>query len=72
METKLICGKAPYICDILALSPPIHSKSWLCWLPEYAENLEFSAERLSENAKAINSVVTKRLQGVEPSLPFYS
>ena len=48
----------------------IHSKSWLRWLPESADNLKFSAERLSENAQTINSVVTKRLRGVKPSLPF--
>ena len=35
----------------------IHSKSWLRWLPESADNLEFSAERLSENAKTINSAI---------------
>ena len=50
----------------------IHSKSWSRWSPDSADNLEFPAERLSENAKTINSVVTKRLRGVEPLLPFYS
>ena len=33
----------------------IHSKSWIRWIPESADNLEFSAERLSENAKNINT-----------------
>ena len=33
----------------------IHSKNWIRWIPESADNLEFSAERLSENAKNINS-----------------
>ena len=49
-----------------------HSKSWSPWSPDSADNLDFSAERLSKNAKTINSVVTKRLRRVEPSLPFYS
>ena len=35
----------------------IHSKSWIRWSLESADNLEFSAERLSENAKTINSPI---------------
>ena len=35
----------------------IHSKSWIRWIPESADNLEFSAERLSENAKNIDSAI---------------
>ena len=32
----------------------IHSKSWIPWIPESADNIEFSAEGLSENAKTIS------------------
>ena len=35
----------------------IHSKSWSHWSLDSADNLEFSAERLSENAKTINSAI---------------
>ena len=35
----------------------IHSKSWIRWILESADKLEFSAERLSENAKNINSAI---------------
>ena len=35
----------------------IHSKNWIRWIPESADNLEFSAERLSENAKNINFAI---------------
>ena len=38
----------------------IHSKSWFHWFPETAENFEFSAERLSEKAKTVNSLVCVR------------
>ena len=31
-----------------------HSKSWIPWIPESSDNLEFSADRLSENAKTIS------------------
>ena len=30
---------------------PIHSKSWIRWMEKYADDLEFSAEGLSEYAK---------------------
>ena len=43
----------------------IHSKSWF---PETAENLEFSAERLSVNAKTVNSSMCVRNKGQEASL----
>ena len=33
----------------------IHSKNWIRWILESADNLEFSAERFSENAKNVNS-----------------
>ena len=33
--------------------PSIHPKSWILWIPESTDNFEFSAERLSENAKTI-------------------
>ena len=36
----------------------IHSKSWSRWSPDSTDNLEFSAERLSENAKTINSAIS--------------
>ena len=32
----------------------IHPKRWILWIPESADNLEFSAERLSENTKTIS------------------
>ena len=32
----------------------IHSKSWSSWSTNSADNLEFSAERLFENAKTIS------------------
>ena len=35
----------------------IHSKNWIRWIPESADNLEFSAERLSENAKNIKFAI---------------
>ena len=31
----------------------IHSKSWIRWIQKSADDFEFSAERLSENAKSI-------------------
>ena len=31
----------------------IHPKRWFSWLQNSADNFEFSAERLSENAKSI-------------------
>ena len=41
--------------QLFVLAGTIHSKSWFRWFPETAENFEFSAERLSENAKTVNS-----------------
>ena len=38
------------ICVLLS---SIHYKSLIRWNPESADNLEFSAERLSENAKIL-------------------
>ena len=35
----------------------IHSKNWIRWIPESADNLEFSAERLSENATNMNFAI---------------
>ena len=37
----------------------IHSKSWIPWIPESADNFEFSAEGLSENAKTISQSTRK-------------
>ena len=31
----------------------IHSKSWIRWIQKSADDFEFSAKRLSENAKSI-------------------
>ena len=31
----------------------IHSKSWISWMEKFADDLEFSAEGLSGNAKTI-------------------
>ena len=51
----------------------IHSKNWFRWFPETAEKLEFSAERLSENAKTVNFSMCVRNKGQEEGLlPFYS
>ena len=48
-------------------------KNWFCWFPETAENLEFSAERLSDNAKTVNSSMCVTAKGQEEGLfPFYS
>ena len=48
------CKSSIYLyCGIMH----IQSKSWIRWIPESADNLEFSAERLSENAKNINSAI---------------
>ena len=50
---------------------PIHSKKWIPWIPESAENFEFSAERLSENAKTINSAMCVEIT-VKRHLPCHS
>ena len=51
----------------------IYSKSWFRWFLETAEELEFSAERLSENAKTVNSSMCDRNKGQRGGLlPFYS
>ena len=41
-------------------SKSIHSKKWIPWIPESAENFEFSAERLGENQKTVNSSMNVR------------
>ena len=60
--------------DHIARCPAgIHSKNWFRWFPETAEKLEFSAERLSENAKTVNFSMCVRNKGQEEGLlPFYS
>ena len=35
----------------------IHSKSWIRWIQKSADDFEFSAERLSENAKCIKIIL---------------
>ena len=51
----------------------IHSKSWFRWFPETAEQFEFSADKLSEDAKTVNSSMCERNKGQEEGLlPFYS
>ena len=35
----------------------IHSKSWISWIEKSADDFQFSAERLSENAKTSNSAI---------------
>ena len=49
----------------------IHSKKWIPWILESAENFEFSAERLSENAKTINSAMCVEIT-VKRHLPCHS
>ena len=67
----LFCQFAPPDFPPALMNRQHHPKSWFCWFPETADKFEFSAERLPENVKPINSM-TKRLQEVEPSLPFCS
>ena len=49
----------------------IHSKKWIPWIPDSAENFEFSAERLSENVKTINSAMCVEIT-VKRHLPYHS
>ena len=42
-----------FILEIQSDQLTIHPKSWFRWFQETADNFEFSAERLSENAKTI-------------------
>ena len=59
--------------DITKCLIHIHSKNWFRWFPETAEKLEFSAERLSVNAKTVNFSMCVRNKGQEEALlPFYS
>ena len=46
--------------QLFVLAGTIHSKSWFRWFPETTENFEFSAERLSENAKTVSSSMCVR------------
>ena len=39
----------------------IHSNSWIRWMQKSADDFEFSAERLSENAKCIKIIVFAEL-----------
>ena len=39
----------------------IHSKSWISWMEKSADDFEFSAERLSENAKSIKIMLFAEL-----------
>ena len=51
METEL---STFYHWHFFQLQPScIHSKSWIRWIQKSADDFEFSAERLSENAKSI-------------------
>ena len=49
MPADIMGTAGKYFVDIVG----IHSKSWFCWFVEFADKFEFSAERLSENAKTI-------------------
>ena len=49
----------------------IHPKSWFHWFPETADKFEFSAERLSENVKTINSAMCVEIT-VKRHLPYHS
>ena len=45
----------------------IHSKSWISWMEKSADDFEFSAERLSENAKSIKiTLVAELLPVISP------
>ena len=48
-------------CVFLCLSSGIHSNSWIRWMQKSADDFEFSAERLSENAKCIKIIVFAEL-----------
>ena len=54
MVRTVIATNSFWLCKAQRTQRVIHSKSWSSWSTNSADNLEFSAERLSENAKTIN------------------
>ena len=45
----------------------LHSKSWISWMEKSADDFEFSAERLSENAKSIKiTLFAELLTAISP------
>ena len=51
---SLFVGSSKYGRLLIPKSQIIHSKSWSSWSTNSADNFEFPAEKLSENAKTIS------------------